>query len=126
MVHSKNLSSGIGLAAVMVLLLLALSVSSPGGAASPGKVVSQPSMGVPSPGQINCGQAAMTSESPLFELPEGGSCKADATPGMLLNLTPVARGGRTCRCSCGYPCKTDADCGGAVGSCRGGISCCES
>lgn len=34
------------------------------------------------------------------------------------------RGGRTCRCSCGFPCRTDADCGGAIGSCRGGISCC--
>ena len=33
-------------------------------------------------------------------------------------------GGRTCRCSCGFPCKTDADCGGAVGSCRAGITCC--
>jgi hypothetical protein len=31
---------------------------------------------------------------------------------------------RTCRCSCGYPCTTDADCGGAVGSCRVGITCC--
>lgn len=32
-------------------------------------------------------------------------------------------GGRTCRCSCGYPCKTDADCGPG-GVCSGGISCC--
>jgi hypothetical protein len=32
--------------------------------------------------------------------------------------------GRTCRCSCGFPCTTDADCGGGVGSCRVGITCC--
>ncbi len=32
--------------------------------------------------------------------------------------------GKTCHCSCGFPCKTDADCGGALGSCRAGISCC--
>ena len=31
--------------------------------------------------------------------------------------------GRTCRCSCGQPCKTDADCGGNV--CAPGISCCN-
>lgn len=30
---------------------------------------------------------------------------------------------KTCRCSCGQPCKTDADCGGAI--CSGGISCCN-
>lgn len=32
--------------------------------------------------------------------------------------------GRTCRCSCGQPCRTDADCG-AGGICSGGISCCD-
>ena len=32
--------------------------------------------------------------------------------------------GRTCRCSCGFPCKTDADCGPG-GVCSGGISCCD-
>ena len=30
---------------------------------------------------------------------------------------------RTCRCSCGYPCKTNADCG-AGGVCSAGITCC--
>ena len=30
---------------------------------------------------------------------------------------------RTCRCSCGYPCKTDADCGPG-GVCASGITCC--
>jgi hypothetical protein len=29
---------------------------------------------------------------------------------------------RTCVCSCGYPCETDADCDG--GSCGPGITCC--
>jgi len=37
----------------------------------------------------------------------------------------VARGGfRTCRCSCGFPCKTDADCGPG-GVCAPGITCCD-
>src|SRR4051812_14976222 len=29
-----------------------------------------------------------------------------------------------CVCSCGYPCTSDADCDGALGSCRTGITCC--
>lgn len=38
---------------------------------------------------------------------------------------PVAGppGFRTCVCSCGYPCKTDADCGPG-GNCGPGITCC--
>ena len=32
--------------------------------------------------------------------------------------------GRTCRCSCGYPCKTNADCGPG-GVCTNGITCCS-
>jgi hypothetical protein len=30
---------------------------------------------------------------------------------------------RTCRCSCGFPCTTDADCGPG-GKCTAGITCC--
>ncbi|MBZ5523078.1 MAG: hypothetical protein LAP21_12645 [Acidobacteriia bacterium] len=37
--------------------------------------------------------------------------------------TPVAFL-RTCRCSCGQPCKTNADCG-AGGICAAGITCCN-
>src|SRR5262252_10583611 len=37
----------------------------------------------------------------------------------------VAGGGlRTCRCSCGYPCRTNADCGPG-GVCAPGITCCD-
>jgi hypothetical protein len=32
-------------------------------------------------------------------------------------------GTRTCRCSCGFPCKTNADCGPG-GVCTAGITCC--
>jgi hypothetical protein len=44
-------------------------------------------------------------------------------------LLPPASGstlafGRTCRCSCGYPCKTNADCGPG-GVCAPGITCCD-
>jgi hypothetical protein len=123
MVQSRNFARTLGLASAIVLFLLALGVPVSGGTASADKVASQPSKGVSVPSEINCAQAAVASDTPIFELPEGGSCKADSTWGTLPNWTPV-RGGRTCRCSCGFPCKTDADCGGGVGSCRGGISCC--
>lgn len=46
---------------------------------------------------------------------EGG----EATPVPASAITGV----RTCRCSCGQPCKTDADCGPG-GVCRAGITCC--
>jgi hypothetical protein len=38
-----------------------------------------------------------------------------------LAQAPRKRG--TCRCSCGYPCATDADCGGTT--CDAFISCCD-
>lgn len=38
-------------------------------------------------------------------------------------LMPTAFHHRTCRCSCGYPCNSDADCGPG-GSCEEFISCC--
>lgn len=41
------------------------------------------------------------------------------------SVSAVAGGGlRTCRCSCGYPCKTNADCGPG-GVCAPGITCCD-
>lgn len=49
-------------------------------------------------------------------------CPAVATP---LAPAPAANpfAHRTCRCSCGYPCKTDADCGPG-GVCAPGVTCC--
>jgi len=71
---------------------------------------------VTTPAQAGCGLS--------FELPpatmQAGLCPAT------LATNPVPEplfGGRTCRCSCGYPCKTDADCGPG-GICSGGITCC--
>ena len=55
---------------------------------------------------------------------KGQICPATAAPRTKTPEPEFLVGTRTCRCSCGFPCKTDADCGGAVGSCRAGISCC--
>jgi len=55
---------------------------------------------------------------------QGETCSAIPTQQTKTPEPEFLAGGRTCRCSCGFPCKTDADCGGAVGSCRAGITCC--
>jgi hypothetical protein len=56
--------------------------------------------------------------------PMGETCAAVASPKTQAPQPEFMLGGKTCKCSCGFPCTTDADCGGAVGSCRAGISCC--
>jgi hypothetical protein len=62
-------------------------------------------------------------EKPAFLALDGGACRADAVSESFLSARPPGRP-KTCRCSCGAPCETDADCGGAVGSCRVGVTCC--
>ncbi|HVR95736.1 MAG TPA: hypothetical protein VMW27_03930 [Thermoanaerobaculia bacterium] len=53
---------------------------------------------------------------------KGETCPVAASKGMVPDFM-VKAGGRTCRCSCGQPCKTDADCGPG-GRCTAGITCC--
>ncbi len=50
---------------------------------------------------------------------EARQCVAPTAP---VSLDGVVTRQRTCRCSCGFPCQTSADCGGAA--CTVGISCC--
>lgn len=47
---------------------------------------------------------------------------ADGLDGTLLAKPPFQK---TCRCSCGYPCQTNEDCGPG-GICGAGITCCAS
>ena len=122
MLRIREFVSALGLCLVMVTLLLALSVPASGGAAPAGKAAAQTSIGAVAPAQAACGQASGTREVSIFERSDGGVCSEDVTQDTPSGLSLVF--GRTCRCSCGYPCKTDADCGGAIGSCRAGISCC--
>ena len=69
-----------------------------------------------------CAQTPQEAGPVLCEPLAGGSCEAESKGVEFMDS--AVHGGRTCRCSCGYPCKTDADCGGGLGSCRAGISCC--
>jgi hypothetical protein len=122
MFRPKDSCRVFGLSIALVLLLIALSVPASGGAVSADKAASQPAVGSSGSDPANGWRAPQATDVPSFAVPEGGACRADTTPE---TLPAWARaGGRTCRCSCGYPCKTDADCGGGIGSCRGGISCC--
>ena len=122
MLRLKNLSRWLGLSAAMVGLLVVVSLAVAGGA-TVDKSPAQPQGQVSSPNPIASLQAPAAPEAQLFQAPaDGGSCHADANEAAVPDW--AFQGGRTCRCSCGYPCKTDADCGGGIGSCRAGISCC--
>ena len=105
-----NLATALGLSAVVVLVLLAVSVPASGNAPPAAGAVSQQ------------GATASVAAPAVSPVAEPGICSADDA-GPLDSPHPHVFG-RTCRCSCGYPCRTDADCGGAVGSCSKGISCC--
>lgn len=52
--------------------------------------------------------------------PSAGLCPAAPDQAETPVFTAVRR---TCKCSCGYPCTTNADCGPG-GICSAGISCC--
>jgi len=70
----------------------------------------------PAPAQAGCGLS--------FEQPPAATQAGLCSATVATNPVPEPLfGGRTCRCSCGYPCKTDADCG-LGGICSGGITCC--
>ena len=73
---------------------------------------------------IHAEEAAPDGCEPVLDLapaaPQGEVCPANAA------ANPIAEiliGGRTCRCSCGVPCKKDSDCGPG-GICSGGVTCC--
>ena len=106
---------------ILAMALLALASTAPASAETAAPAVPAPA--VTAPAQPGCGTGL---ELNLATTTQGETCPAaqpaSAVPDFLAN--PQFIGTRTCRCSCGFPCKTDADCGGGVGSCRAGITCC--
>jgi hypothetical protein len=88
--------------------ILALALALPLGAA--------PTMAVEKAAEPGCGEtldlAAMLAGNAQI-------CPAELPQ----NPAPELKVGRTCRCSCGFPCKKDSDCGPG-GICSGGITCC--
>ena len=113
-IRGRILANAACASALAAFLLLALGASASGVGGPAGKAAPPPPMGTPATGPSGC-EAGPLAPDVLLTVDPGAS---------LSSPDGIDRGGRTCRCSCGYPCKTDADCGGAIGSCRGGISCC--
>ncbi len=123
MMRPDNLRSRLAVVFVgaAVLSLLAFAAASAAGTASVNSASPAMDMvgGCPSAGSLEF----QAPESPGFLPLEGGACKAEAQAESFLSAKPQRP--RYCRCSCGgAQCTSDADCGGALGSCRVGITCC--
>jgi hypothetical protein len=100
---------------VFALALLAVVGAGPACAAEVAAPAATPVVAT-APAQPGCGQ--------MLDLAAALSAQGQVCPAALpQNPAPELKFGRTCRCSCGFPCKTDADCGPG-GICAGGISCC--
>jgi len=71
-----------------------------------------------------CNSDADAASLPFVQDTEEAFCPAEkpesAKPEWLQEARPRIR---TCRCSCGYPCRSDEDCGPG-GRCTVGITCC--
>jgi hypothetical protein len=82
-------------------------------------------LGPPAPAAVTA--AGPCDLAPLFEpLAEAGFTPAVAAESWAPGASDLAGPfgiRRTCRCSCGYPCTTNADCGPG-GFCSAGITCC--
>lgn len=123
MLHSTNVNPGSRLTVFTLALLFLLSLGSVFSNEMPtAKTVSQPAIETSPMAQRSCASAFVLPEEMSFLSSEGGACKAtpSASPAPDLLGKPHRRG--YCRCSCGYPCQTSADCDG--GSCDPFITCC--
>lgn len=83
--------------------------------------------GAPAPVPADCGfnlELALGAQAPACPAPKNAAVMP-SLPGLegSAELPEFLAGFRTCRCSCGAPCKTDADCG-IGGRCSAGITCC--
>ena len=104
---------------ILAMAVLALAGAAPVAAATAPQAVPAPA--VTAPAQPGCGTSL---DLNLTTPSQGETCSAalPANPEPEFMAKPTRF--RTCVCSCGFPCTTDADCGGGLGSCRAGITCC--
>ena len=102
-------------ALIFVLALFAVLSAGPAFAAQ------APALNAPSPAPAGCigtlNIDAISSKGQACQAPEKSKAPEPEF------MAPPQRF-KYCTCSCGAPCTSDADCGGAVGSCRVGITCC--
>jgi len=76
------------------------------------------------PAQVSCAGSVSAADGVCLELRAISACgaaSAETGPDTSATFGGPHRHGY-CRCSCGYPCQTSADCGGA--SCDPFITCC--
>ena len=105
---------------ILTMAVLALAGAAPVSAAAEPLAIPA-AAATPAPAQPGCGTGLALD---LTTPGQGETCPAalPASPAPEFMAKPVRF--RTCVCSCGFPCTTDADCGGGLGSCRAGITCC--
>ena len=114
-------------AILTLAVLAALSAAPTIAGEEPSPANPQALAGIPAPVNADCGfnlESVLPGKTGLCPAPHS----AVAMPSLpvldaLSALPDFMAAGRTCRCSCGFPCKTDADCGPG-GICRAGITCC--
>jgi hypothetical protein len=111
-------------------VLAALSAAPVSAAEAPALESPQALTGTPAPVNADCGfnlETVLPGKSGLCPAPKNAavmpSLPALNGQAELPEFMASAAGFRTCRCSCGAPCKTDADCGPG-GICGAGITCC--
>jgi len=103
------------------LILLTILAAGPAAAASPPNPAGAPAAAAAAPAQPGCtGALDLDAVSGKGQVCSAAAVEKTPEPEFMAQPTRL----RTCTCSCGYPCTSDADCGGALGSCRAGITCC--
>lgn len=103
---------------IILSLLISLLVTAAPGAGAGEATLAAPEA-APAPEQPGCQPAV-----DLFAALEAEARICPAAPEAQTGAPELlAARGRTCRCSCGFPCRTDADCGPG-GVCAAGITCC--
>jgi hypothetical protein len=108
----------IGLPILAAALLAALAVT----AAFAGEEATQVTAPA-APAETTAAPAGCGADLDLASLATPGAAVCPAAPPETTVPDFITLAGRTCRCSCGFPCKRDSDCGPG-GICAGGITCC--
>jgi len=120
---SRHATRGMALVLSIVALafVAALNLGPAFGGKEPTPVVTHPgTASQPAPSVRECAPVTAAPATPPAE--ELNYCPADSPDGPAPDWSANPHRHGYCRCSCGYPCQSDADCGGA--SCDPFIPCC--
>lgn len=115
---------------ILTLAIVAALSAAPAAAGETPLDTLQAVTGTPAPVQADCGfnlEMVLPGKTSLCPAPQNAAVMPslpalEAFPVLPEFMAQPSRF-RSCRCSCGAPCKTDADCGPG-GICGAGITCC--